>query len=59
MDPHLIGHVDDYVFTGSSSKHTVKQKFNERCTLTNLIRISRLLGMKSTRNHAEHTISLS
>ena len=57
----LAIHVDDCILTGSSPELIAeyKQKFNDRCTLTDLGPIYWFLGIKITRNRSARTISLS
>jgi reverse transcriptase-like protein len=57
----LAIHVDDYVFTGSSPDliSEYKSKFHACHALTDLGPIHWLLGIKISRDHSAHTISLS
>jgi len=57
----LASHVDDCTITGSSSAliKAFKDEIGTRFRLTDLGPISWLLSMKVTRDHANHTISLS
>ena len=59
----LAVHVDDCIFTGSSSlkltRCGIQSKIDACYALTDLGPVHWLLGIKATRNRAERTISLS